>query len=192
MTHTLRAAVLAALCLAAVPAANAAPILGLTSAPALTGAPGLKLSWGFSLSNDTGFDLYVTSVYADGSLYGTGGASALGTFADQIAQWTAGNGLVVNAGGSFTGNAPSQALASFQISPSATAGSLPVTGHIFLTYELYNSNLDFQGSGTLTAQYGGGDATASVAISAGGAVPEPGTAALVLLGLAALRARKAA
>jgi hypothetical protein len=40
MTHTLRAAVLAALCLAAVPAANAAPILGLTSAPALTGAPG--------------------------------------------------------------------------------------------------------------------------------------------------------
>jgi hypothetical protein len=191
MTYSLRAAVLAALCLAAAPAANAAPILGLTSAPALTGAPGSEVFWGFSLSNDSAYDLYVTSVYANGTLYGTGGTSTLGSFVDQIAQWSTGiGGLVVNAGGSFTGNAPGQALASFQISPSATVGSPPVNGNIFLTYDLYDSNLNFQGSGTLTAQYGGGDATASVAV--GGAVPEPGTAALVLLGLAAWRARKPA
>jgi PEP-CTERM motif len=164
-------------------------LLGATGASAsvlalslkdLAGAPGSRVGWGFTLSNDTTFDLYVLRVYADGALFGTGGNSALGTFRDDIAFTTANNGIVVAAGDTYTGSFPANGLASFALNSTAP-NQVSVSGKLYLDYELYDSNVDFQGAGALTAKYQGQDALASVSV-----VPEPSTYALFSLGLGGL------
>lgn len=167
------------------------------SSGALSGPAGARLGWGFTLTNTSGFDLYVNRVYADGTLYGTNGVSGLGLFFDEIQVWSSGNGLVVAAGSSFSGTYSANGLASFLIDAGAAEGAVPVTGLIYLDYELYDSSLNFQGQGTLTAQGTSGDVTAEVSVSA--PVPEldagDGMGALTLLlgslGLTFERRRKA-
>ncbi len=164
-------------------------LLGATAAQAsildvatkdLTGTPGSRVGWSFSLNNDTPFDLYVLRVYAGGTLFGSNGVSALGTFRDDIAYTTGNNGIVVASGGTYNGSFPANGLASFAINGGAPYLA-SVNGKIHLDYELYDSNVDFQGAGVLTAQYQGQDALASVT-----AVPEPSTYALFCLGLVGL------
>lgn len=165
--------------------AQAVPTLTLGSLN-LSGNSGDTLGWGFTLTNDTVYDLSVTGVYADGTLFGSDGASALGDFADYILVWSqASGGLTVATNQSFTGTAPGTALATFAIHPDAPGGADPVTGHIYLTYDL-NAGDTYSGSGTLTAQYLGLDALASVS------VPAPATPALLALGLAGLARRRSA
>ena len=147
----------------------------------LSGAPETRVGWDFSLYNDSAFDLYVLRVYADGTLFGSSGVSALGDFRDDIAFTTSNNGIIVASGTSTSGSFPTDGLASFAINTSAPVGG-SVNGKIYLDYELRDSNVDFQGSGFLTAQYGGQDAVASVTVTTS-AVPEPSTYALLCIGL---------
>ncbi|MGZ8243916.1 hypothetical protein [Methylomagnum sp.] len=115
----------------------------------------------------------------------------MGAFIDAIADWSlASGGLTLLLGETYTGSFPATGLASFAINPDAEAGGLPVSGLIYLDYELinYDSTVD---AGTLTAQYSGQNALASVTVQA--FVPAPGAAALLVLGLVGLvgdRARK--
>ncbi len=161
-------------------------LLGVTAAQAmslnvitkdLAGTPGSRVGWSFSLNNDTPFDLYVLRVYADGTLFGADGKSALGNFRDEIAYTSGNNGIVVESGETYNGSFPVDGLASFAINSGAPYLA-SVTGKMYLDYELYDVNVDFQGAGVLTAQYRGEEALASVT-----AVPEPSTYALVGLGL---------
>jgi len=147
----------------------------------LSGAPGDRVGWGYSLYNDSAFDLYVLRVYADGTLYGTNGVSAIGTFRDDIAYTTSNNGIIVASLQTVTGTFPTDGLASFAINAGAPVSGL-VSGKIYLDYELYDSNVDFQGSGILTAQYNSQAALASVTVNAA-VVPEPSTCALLCIGL---------
>ena len=167
---------LALLLLATALAAPASPIPTLTlTAADLTGAPGQTVGWGFTLDNPgTSFDLYVTNVWADGSL----GSGVLGTFTDAIAIWSLPNGLMVTAGGLYTGSFPATALATFAIDASAEPGDW-VSGIIHLDYDLYQGQ-DFQRGGSVEAP-----ATVSVVAAA----PVPATAALLALGLAGLAGR---
>jgi PEP-CTERM motif len=146
----------------------------------LKGTPGSRVGWSFSLNNDTPFDLYVLRVYADGTLFGADGNSALGTFRDEIAYTTGNNGIVVASGDTYNGSFPANGLASFAINSGAPYLA-SVSGKMYLDYELYDVTVDFQGAGVLTAQYQGQDALASVT-----AVPEPSTYLLVCLGVGGL------
>ncbi len=171
--------------------AQADIVLNLSS-PDLFGTPGTTVSWDFSLANNTAYDLYVNSVYADGTLYGvplidgSGGASALGTFWD--AYFSVG-GLVVPANSTTLSILGALPLATFEISNSAPAGGPAVTGAIKLDYMLIDpatatqdSIGDTVGSGTLIAQYNGADALASVTVTSA-VVPEPSTYALLCISL---------
>lgn len=179
---------LGALLLGTAFSAQAVPTLTLTT-PDLIGRAGNVVGWGFTLDGDATYELLVTSVYADGSLYGQDGQSALGEFADYVAIWSFGGapwgeGLSIMANQSFTGSVLNTALAIFTIRPDAPESTVPVTGKIHLTYDLVDCTGDTGCSGELTAQYDGADAWASVT------VPTPATAALVVLGLAGLRRRR--
>lgn len=156
-------------------AARAVPLLTLTEAD-LTGAPGQTVGWGFSLSNyATSLDLHVTNVWAGGDL----GSGVLGAFTDAIALWSAASGgLVVNAGGLFTGSFPATALATFAVDAIKAVPGDGVSGTIHLDYELY-AGADYDSSGSLSAP-----ATVTVV-----ATPVPATAALLALGLAGLAGR---
>lgn len=158
------------------------PTLTLTPANgALWGTPGTTVGWGFTLTNNTSYTLYQTNVYADGSLYGSGGTTALGVFRDEIAIWSDGQGISLAPGAHYTGSFEGgNGIASFAISTLATWG-IPAEGLIKMDYELYdNSDPDnpiFQDTGTLIAEYLGQPVTASVNI------PEPSTLSLVSLAL---------
>lgn len=165
--------------------AQAALLLTLASQD-LIGRPGDTLGWGFILDNETAYDLSVIRIYADGTLFGNNGASALGDFTDAVGVWSqAAGGLNVAAGGFYTGTALGTALATFTLKSDAPTDADPVTGRIYLDYESYSQG-EFVNSGFLTAQYGGQDALASVA------VPEPATTALLTMGLAGLAWRRTA
>ena len=150
--------------------------------PDLYGATGSRIGWGFLLTNDTAFDLYVTRVYADGSLFGSEGTSALGKFRDDIAFKTVNAGIIVAPSvNPYVGSFPADGLASFDIIGALTGTS--VTGKIYLNYDLVDSNLELQETGVLTAQYNGEEALASVTVT-DAAVPEPSTCLLLVLGVA--------
>ena len=130
-------------------------LLGVTAAQAmslnvitkdLAGTPGSRVGWSFSLNNDTPFDLYVLRVYADGTLFGADGKSALGNFRDEIAYTSGNNGIVVESGETYNGSFPVDGLASFAINSGAPYLA-SVTGKMYLDYELYDVNVDFQGGG---------------------------------------------
>ena len=146
----------------------------------LSGAKGTRVGWGYSLANDSAFDLYVLRVYADGTLFGDGGTSAIGAFRDDINYNYPGIGITVPALQTVTGIFPTDGLASFAINPGAPVGA-SVNGKIYLDYEWYDGNGD-SFPGLLTAQYNSQDALASVTVSAS-AVPEPSTYALLCISL---------
>ncbi|MCX7111998.1 MAG: PEP-CTERM sorting domain-containing protein [Proteobacteria bacterium] len=156
---------------------------------AVFGKAGTRVGWGFSLLNDSAYTLSVNRVYADGSLYGANGINAIGTFRDDIADWTSLQGITVNAGGTYTGSFPGTALASLLIDAGASVGTT-VTGMIFLDYELYDytnpADPQFVSADTLTAQFNGQDAIASVTVTNASDVPEPGSFALFGMGLGLL------
>jgi hypothetical protein len=156
------------------------PVLTLDNQD-LSGAPGSRVGWGFSLYNDSPFDLYVLRVFADGTLFGTNGASAIGAFRDDINYNYPGVGITLATGATYLGSFPGDGLASFAINAGAPVGG-SVNGKIYLDYEVYDTNLNFKGAGALTAQYNNQDALASVTVNAS-AVPEPSTYALLCIGL---------
>ncbi len=147
----------------------------------LFGAPGNSVGWGFSIYNDSAFDLYVLRVYSDGTLFGTSGVSVLGAFRDDIAYETSNNGIIVASLATANGAFPVDGLASFVVNSGAPVGG-SVNGKIYLDYELYDSNVDFQGAGKLTAQYSNQDALASITVTSS-VVPEPSTYVLLCLSL---------
>jgi hypothetical protein len=140
---------------------------------ALFGGPGDTVGWGFSLFNDSGFDLNVIRVYADSTLYSGG----LGIFTDAVSGWSSSTGgLTVAPGETFTGTVTDGTpLATFTINPGASGRDAPVTGKIYLDYELIGGDGSTQ---TLTARFGDSDVTASVSVT-----PEPSTFILICLSL---------
>ena len=146
--------------------AQAAPTLTLIPGNgALVGYPGTNVGWGFSLYNESSYDLYVNGVSADGSLAG----GSLGTFSDAVIIWSLGS-LTIAAGDTYNGTVASGTpLASFAIKPGAPFGAVPVFGKIYVDYEFNDSSFEWQGSGTLSA-----DASVTT-------IPEPST--YILLGL---------
>ena len=146
----------------------------------LSGTQGTRVGWGYSLYNDSPFDLFVLRIYADGTLFGDRGTSAIGTFRDDIDYNYPGIGLTVMSSETVNGLFPIDGLASFGINAGAPVGA-SVTGKIYLDYGWYDGNGDYF-AGLLTAQYNSQDALASVTVNAS-AVPEPSTYALLCISL---------
>jgi hypothetical protein len=87
----------------------------------LFGAPGERVGWSYSLYNDSAFDLYVLRVSADGTLFGSSGVSAIGSFREAIAYTTNNDGIIVPSLQTATGTFPTGGLASFAINSKAPA-----------------------------------------------------------------------
>ncbi len=163
------------------------PVLNLVNQE-LSGAPGDRVGWSFTLYNDSPYDLNVVRIYADGTLFGSNGAGAMGTFRDDIEYNYPGDGITLATGTTYTGSFPGDALASYAINAGAL-DSASVNGKIYLDYKVY-SGLSLKGSGTLPAQYDNQDALASVTVNAP-AVPEPSTYLLFAMGIGVVALLKA-
>ncbi|MFG6459496.1 PEP-CTERM sorting domain-containing protein [Roseateles sp. BYS96W] len=181
MTHTLKL-----LCAtAATLLATAAQAAVLTLSPANVGAyAGQTTGWGFSLFNDS------TSGYllVTGTDFAPGAPSAFGSYADLLgprADWLVLAPMATWAeaydAGLRTG------LGEFSLAPSAAG---PLSGQVWLHYALFSVD-------PTTAGFDPDRDTIRVdasiaALATVTAVPEPGSWALLLAGLLALRARRRA
>jgi hypothetical protein len=174
------------LCLGAAASLRATTVFTLTPSGDVSGTPGSTVGWGFTIQNDTDYVEITSAQYCvnpvNFPLVCT--SSALGTFTDFISQF---NDIIVGPPGGTDPSSVSQnfdpigltGIGSFAIDNGASGGD---QGQIVLTYNL--TSLDPRDPnavprGTDLAM----SANASVTVT-GGSVPEPGTAAMMVVALA--------
>ena len=169
----------------------AAPLLTLNpSNGVVSGTPGSTVGWGFTLSNDSGFLIPSLVVFCEGA-FNAGCSPTFGTFTDFAAQYQF-NVVGPTVTETFD-NATRQGIGSFTVNSNAPIG-VADAGTIYLVYDTFSCDItDNNCNPTQTAFSQVLSAPASVNI-VGGAVPEPGSAGLFVIGLALLAAclRKAA
>ena len=167
----------------------ALPILTLDPSGARSGAPGLTVGWGFTLTNDVNWIEVVQAQLCLDSPLNNPCFNPSPQFVDIISSPP--NDVIVGPSGSVSQPyAPLSlmGLGSFLIAPGAIAGS-SVVGNILLTYNVFDG--DPNGNG---AQIGFNQAISSAAsvTVTGGAVPEPATwglSGIALVGFGVRRLR---
>lgn len=173
----------AALAVALTGVMAAAPVLTLNpSNGAISGTPGSTVGWGFTLSNDSGFLVPSLVVFCEGA-FNASCTPTFGTFTDFAAQ------LQFNVVGPMVTQAfddtTKQGIGSFAINANAPAG-VADTGTIFLIYDTFSCDVaDSNCNPTQTGFSQLLSAPASINV-VGTAVPELGSAALILVGMALL------
>ncbi len=176
---------LTALAVALTGAMAAGPVLTLNpSNGVVSGTPGSTVGWGFTLSNDSGFLVPSQVVFCEGA-FNSGCAPTFGTFTDFAAQFQL--NVVGPTVTEVFNNATQQGIGSFAIHANAPTGVTDV-GTIFLVYDTFSC--DITDANCDPTQTGFSQLlSAPTSVNVVGAVPEPGSAGLILLELALLMAR---
>jgi hypothetical protein len=181
------------LCLGGAASLSASPVLTLIP-PNLSGIPGSTVGWGFTIDNDAGYIEITSSQFCLNPVNFplVCPSPTTGTYNDIIS--TPPEDIILGPPGAL--DAPSSVtqgfnavtdmgVGSFQIDPGATPGAVD-SGEIVLTYNLsdlnpnnpnYDPNVDLISTGLVLS------ANASVTVNA---TPEPATAGLLAVALAAL------
>lgn len=164
---------------------GAAPVLTLNPANGVvSGDPGSTVGWGFTLSNDSGFLVPSLVVFCEGA-FNTACAPTYGTFTDFAARSQV-NVVGPTVAQTFN-NATQQGIGSFTINANAPAGATD-TGTMFLVYDTYSCDITNSNCNPTQSAFSQLlSAPASVRVAgASAAVPEPGTTALLFVGLVLL------
>ena len=174
------------ICLAAGMAATlgAAPTLTLSPNGNLTGAPGVTVGWGFTLTNNLNWVEVVQAQFCLDAVVVNPCFNASPRFTDIISNPP--NDVIVGPGGSVTqvyNPVLNLGLGSYTIDPASINGAV-VSGKILLTYNTFNADPNAGGM-----QTGFNDAISVNASVTASSVPEPASAGLVGLALLGLAVR---
>jgi hypothetical protein len=168
---------------------SASPILTLTPDADLFGAPGATVGWGFTITNDVDYIEINSAQFCDNPVNFPVVciSPTTGTFTDFISQF---NDIIVGPPGGTDPDSVSQnfdpvaltGVGSFAIDPGALPSDSDV-GEIVLTYT--ETTLDPNDPDSQFVSNGVFTADASVTVSSAATTPEPSTAGLLALALAA-------
>lgn len=174
---------------------GAAPVIMLSPPNVAFGPPGATVGWGFTITNNTNYIEITSAQFCDSPVNFPLGCNAPsnGTFTDFISQFHdiivgPPDGTVSNSVTQPFNAAAHEGVGSFRISPSAIPGATDV-GEIVLTYNEYDAD-PILGPFNLLASDQVLGANAGVTVTGSIVVPEPATAALVAVALAALAGRR--
>ena len=164
------------------------PLLVLTPASSLSGAPGATVGWGFQITNDANY-IEITSASFCLSPWPYCASPTTGSFTDFISGH---NDIIVGFPGGTDPATVAQAfdpiaftgIGSFAIDPGAPIGAADV-GTIVLTYNVFDADPNDPGANTLATDQ---VLTAVANVEVASSTPEPATFGVFGLGLVGLAA----